>query len=71
MAHIDEECVFEELDRDIEFEEIISETNKLKKDKATCLDCILKENRKEGNCQELIQLPNTFRPRHQRESRTH
>ena len=28
-------------------------------------------NRKEGNDQESIQLPNTFRPRHQMERRTH
>ena len=28
-------------------------------------------NRKEGNDQESIQLPNTFRPRHQRTRRTH
>ena len=28
-------------------------------------------NRKEGNGQESIQLPNTFRQRHQRERRTH
>ena len=31
----------------------------------------LKHNRKEGNDQESIQLPNTVRPRHQRERRTH
>ena len=32
---------------------------------------IISSNRKEGNDQEPIQLPNIFRPRHQRERRTH
>ena len=32
---------------------------------------ICRTSRKEGNDQESIQLPNTFRPRHQRERRTH
>ena len=39
--------------------------------------CVINENepaqtkRKGGNAQESIKLPNTFRPRHQRERRTH
>ena len=37
---------------------------------SSCLSDIY-PNRKEGNYQESIQLPNTFRPRHQRERRTH
>ena len=33
--------------------------------------CQALENRKEGNDQKSIQLPNTLRPRHQRKRRTH
>ena len=36
-----------------------------------CSDIIMLTNRKEGNDQESIQLPNTVRPRHKMERKTH